>query len=86
MDPTTTTTYVYGRSAADDLLEDWDLLPSVSAATPLSQEARSEDRAAEEKSKFKSRLVSAWNSVKYGPLLFPPTHYLLVVLFYSFLF
>lgn len=68
MDPTTTTTYVYGRSAAaaDDRWEDWDLLPSVSAAAPLSQEARSEERTAEEKSKFKSRLVSAWNSVKYG--------------------
>ncbi|XP_021174849.2 cysteine protease ATG4D isoform X2 [Fundulus heteroclitus] len=65
MDPTTSSTYVYGRSATEDHLEDWDLLPSVSAGAPR-QEACSKDQEAEERSKFKSRLVSAWNSVKYG--------------------
>ncbi|XP_054891546.1 cysteine protease atg4da-like [Poeciliopsis prolifica] len=65
MDPTTSSTYVYGRSAAVDQLDDWDLLPSVSAGS-LGQEMFYEDRVAEDKSKFKSKLVSAWNSVKYG--------------------
>ncbi|XP_014858840.1 PREDICTED: cysteine protease ATG4D-like [Poecilia mexicana] len=65
MDPTTSSTYVYGRASAVDQLDDWDLLPSVSAGS-LSQEMFYEGRAVEEKSKFKSKLVSAWNSVKYG--------------------
>ncbi|XP_032444334.1 cysteine protease ATG4D-like isoform X1 [Xiphophorus hellerii] len=65
MDPTTSSTYVYGRSAAVDQLDDWDLLPSVSAGS-LSQERFYEDRVAEDKSKLKSKLVSAWNSVRYG--------------------
>ncbi|XP_032444337.1 cysteine protease ATG4D-like isoform X4 [Xiphophorus hellerii] len=64
MDPTTSSTYVYGRSAAVDQLDDWDLLPSVSAGS-LSQERFYEDRVAEDKSKLKSKLVSAWNSVRY---------------------
>ncbi|XP_015234827.1 PREDICTED: cysteine protease ATG4D-like [Cyprinodon variegatus] len=65
MDPTTSSTYIYGRSVADDQLGDWDLLPSVSAGA-LRQEVCSKDQGAEEKGKFKSRLVSAWNSMKYG--------------------
>uniref|UniRef100_A0A3B5M9A6 Cysteine protease n=1 Tax=Xiphophorus couchianus TaxID=32473 RepID=A0A3B5M9A6_9TELE len=78
MDPTTSSTYVYGRSAAVDQLDDWDLLPSVSAGS-LSQEMCYEDRVAGDKSKLKSKLVSAWNSVKYGQFVFFIVPYMLEI-------
>lgn len=54
-----------GRSAPDDLEDDWLFLSSESAGAPGPEVGR-EEQGAEDRGKLKSRLVSAWNSVKYG--------------------
>ncbi|XP_017272047.1 cysteine protease ATG4D-like isoform X2 [Kryptolebias marmoratus] len=62
MNPTFTSSL---NDGADDCMDDWHFLSSESA-DPLSREEFREDRPAEQKGKLKSKLVSAWNSVKYG--------------------
>ncbi|XP_041832095.1 cysteine protease ATG4D-like isoform X2 [Melanotaenia boesemani] len=52
-------------SAAEHYMDDW-LFLCPDPAEPLGREVCREDQEAEDKSKFKSKLVSAWNSVKYG--------------------
>lgn len=60
-----------GQSPTDDLMDDWLLLSSESAGPPHLEVSR-EDQDSEDRGKLKSKLVSAWNSVKYG--LFHPAN------------
>ncbi|XP_037544399.1 cysteine protease ATG4D, partial [Nematolebias whitei] len=62
MNPTTAASHHDGVS---DHMDDWHFL-SDESPDPLSQEGCSEDRPPEQKGKLKSRLMSVWNSVKYG--------------------
>ncbi|KAF3700573.1 Cysteine protease ATG4D [Channa argus] len=64
MNPSTSSGPPEDQSSADEFMDDW-LLLSTESAGPQVQEA-SIDHEAEDKSKLKSKLVSAWNSVKYG--------------------
>ncbi|KAM9346171.1 cysteine protease atg4da-like [Symphorus nematophorus] len=50
---------------ADDLMDDW-LFLSPESAGPQRLEVSREDQETEDRGKLKSKLVSAWNSVKYG--------------------
>ncbi|XP_049602031.1 cysteine protease atg4da [Syngnathus scovelli] len=52
------------QSPADEYMDDWLFVPSISAASPHHEEECREDT--EERSKLKSKFFSAWNSVKYG--------------------
>nr|XP_046271391.1 cysteine protease ATG4D-like [Scatophagus argus] len=54
-----------GQSPADHLMDDWLFLSSESAG-PQHLEGSKEDQETEDRGKLKSKLVSAWNSVKYG--------------------
>ncbi|XP_036945705.1 cysteine protease ATG4D-like [Acanthopagrus latus] len=65
MNPISSSARCEGQSPTDDLMDDWLLLSSESAA-PQHLEASREDQNSEDRGKLKSKLVSAWNSVKYG--------------------
>lgn len=65
-----------GPLAASHAADDWLFLSAESAAPPHLHTAADEHEV-EDKGKLKSKLVSAWNSVKYG---------LLTVLVYIFFF
>ncbi|CAN9505473.1 unnamed protein product [Ophioblennius macclurei] len=65
MNPSTSSRRGEGQSADDDLEEDWLFLSSESNMSPGPKVSRDEP-GAEDRGKLKSRLVSAWNSVKYG--------------------
>ncbi|KAM9745904.1 cysteine protease atg4da-like isoform 1-T1 [Menidia menidia] len=65
MNPSSSTSRCDGCPTATDPTDDW-LFLSPEAPEALDQEVCMEDQEAEDKSKFKSKLVSAWNSVKYG--------------------
>ncbi|KAG7504190.1 hypothetical protein JOB18_002969 [Solea senegalensis] len=54
-----------GQSPADDITDDW-LFLSSDSARPEVVEVRREDQETEDRGKLRSKLVSAWNSVKYG--------------------
>ncbi|XP_077356579.1 cysteine protease atg4da-like [Festucalex cinctus] len=64
MNRSASSTYSESQSAADEYMDDWLFLPSTSAASLCHEEESRED--VEERGKIKSKLVSAWNSVKYG--------------------
>ncbi|XP_077412129.1 cysteine protease atg4da-like isoform X2 [Vanacampus margaritifer] len=65
MNPGASSTNSQSQSAADEYMDDWHFLPSTTSAAYLChEEERREDT--EERGKIKSKLVSAWNSVKYG--------------------
>lgn len=53
------------ESPTDDQLDEWLFLSSESAGS-LSLDVSREDPETEDRGKLKSKLVSAWNSVKYG--------------------
>lgn len=53
------------ESPTDDQLDEWLFLSSESAGS-LSLDVNREDPETEDRGKLKSKLVSAWNSVKYG--------------------
>ncbi|XP_022046364.1 cysteine protease atg4da-like [Acanthochromis polyacanthus] len=61
MNPSTS----FESQSSDDLPDDWLFLSSESAG-PQNQEVRRDDQEVEDRGKLKSKLVSAWNSVKYG--------------------
>lgn len=65
MNPSSSSARCEGQSPTDDLMDDWLLLSSESAG-PLHLEVSREDQDSEDRGKLKSKLVSAWNSVKYG--------------------
>lgn len=67
MNPSASSSHCDGQSATDDHMDDW-LFLSPKSLEPLELDICREDQEAEDKSKFKSKLVSAWNSVKYGQL------------------
>ncbi|XP_051904762.1 cysteine protease atg4da-like isoform X1 [Hippocampus zosterae] len=64
MNPSAFSVYSESQSPADEYMDDWLFLPSSSAVSPPQEGACREDP--EERGKLKSKLVSAWNSVKYG--------------------
>lgn len=65
MNPSTSSAGSVGQSPVDDHMDDW-LLISSDSAGPQGSEMITEDRETEDRGKLKSKLVSAWNSVKYG--------------------
>lgn len=67
MNPSCSSAHCEGQSPADDLMDDW-LFLSPDSAGPQHLKVSREDQEAEDRGKLKSKLVSAWNSVKYGLL------------------
>lgn len=65
MNPSTSSARCEGQSPADDFMDDW-LFLSSDSVRPQRLEVSREDQATEDKGKLKSKLISAWNSVKYG--------------------
>lgn len=65
MNPTTSSACYAGQSPVDDIMEDW-LFVSFDSAGPQDSEMTKEDQDTEDRGKLKTKLVSAWNSVKYG--------------------
>ncbi|XP_051243471.1 cysteine protease atg4da isoform X1 [Dicentrarchus labrax] len=65
MNPSTSSAHCVGQSPTDDLMDDW-LFLSTESAGPQHMEVSREDQEGEDRGKLKSKLVSAWNSVKYG--------------------
>ncbi|XP_006805146.1 cysteine protease ATG4D-like isoform X1 [Neolamprologus brichardi] len=65
MKPSTSSAQFVGQSAADDLMDDWVFFSTESAVSQGLEESR-DDQEAEDTGRFKDKLVSAWNSVKYG--------------------
>ncbi|XP_061606192.1 cysteine protease atg4da-like [Phyllopteryx taeniolatus] len=64
MNPNASSTCSESQSPADEYMDDWLFLPCTSAATPCHEDKSRQDM--EEGGKLKSKLVSVWNSVKYG--------------------
>ncbi|XP_026179835.1 cysteine protease ATG4D-like [Mastacembelus armatus] len=65
MNPSAPSAHSEGPSSADDLMDDWLFLSSESAEPQVLEVSRDEQEA-EDRGRLKSKLVSAWNSVKYG--------------------
>lgn len=69
MKPSTSSAQFVGQSTADDLMDDWVFFSTESAVSQGLEDSR-DDQEAEDKGRFKDKLVSAWNSVKYGQFFF----------------
>lgn len=72
MNPNRSSVHRGGQSpAADDLLDDWLFLSTESAGPqgPVVSRDEPDDQEAEDRGQLKSKLISAWNSVKYGLFL-----------------
>ncbi|XP_059204972.1 cysteine protease atg4da-like [Centropristis striata] len=54
-----------GQSPADDPMDDW-LFLSTESACPQGLDVSRTDQDTEDRGQLKSKLISAWNSVKYG--------------------
>ncbi|XP_039980127.1 cysteine protease ATG4D-like isoform X2 [Xiphias gladius] len=65
MNPSYSSARCEGQSHADNLMDDWLFLSSESAGPQVLEVSR-DDQEAEERSRLRSKLVSAWNSVRYG--------------------
>ncbi|XP_045928253.1 cysteine protease ATG4D-like isoform X3 [Micropterus dolomieu] len=65
MNPSSSLAHCEGQSPVDDQMDDWLFLSTESAGPQVLAVSR-EDRDTEERGKLKSKLVSAWNSVKYA--------------------
>ncbi|XP_042247856.1 cysteine protease ATG4D-like [Thunnus maccoyii] len=74
MNPSTSSACCADQPSADDHMDDWLFLSSDSAG-PQCLEVSREDRETEDRGKLKSKLVSAWNSVKYGWSLKQKSHF-----------
>lgn len=65
MNPNTSSAGCEDQSPADDHMDDW-LFLSSDSAVPQGLEVSREDTETQDRGKIKTKLVSAWNSVKYG--------------------
>lgn len=65
MNPSSSFACCEGPTLTNDQMDDW-LFLSHESTGPHHLEVSREDQEAEDRGKFKSKLVSAWNSVKYG--------------------
>lgn len=65
MNPSSSFARCEGLSPTDDQMDDW-LFLSHESTGPQHLEVSRDDQEAEDRGKFKSKMVSAWNSVKYG--------------------
>ncbi|XP_076006295.1 cysteine protease atg4da-like [Genypterus blacodes] len=74
MDPSTSSAGSVSQSTVDDHMEDWLFVPS-DCERPQSPEMIQKDQETEDRSKLKSKLVSAWNNVKYGWTLKQKSHF-----------
>lgn len=70
MNPSYSSARCEGQSHADNLMDDWLFLSSESAGPQVLEVSR-DDQEAEERSRLRSKLVSAWNSVRYGQFYLP---------------
>ncbi|XP_047427583.1 cysteine protease atg4da [Mugil cephalus] len=66
MNPSPSSGRCDGQAGTADLMDDWLFLSPESARPQGREEVSVEDLETEDRGKLKSRLVSAWNSVKYG--------------------
>lgn len=67
MNPSSSPTRCEAQSPEHDLMDDW-LFLSPESAGPQHLKVSREEQEMEDRGKLKSKLVSAWNSVKYGLL------------------
>lgn len=67
MNPSSSSTRHEAQSPEHDLMDDW-LFLSPESAGPQHLKVSREEQEMEDRGKLKSKLVSAWNSVKYGLL------------------
>lgn len=74
MNPCSSSVPCDGQSPGDDHTDDW-LYLSSDSADPQGPEVSRDSQEAEDKGKLKSKLVSAWNSVKYGWPLKQKSHF-----------
>lgn len=65
MNPSVSSSRCEGLSPADNHMDDWHMVSSESALPQVLEVSRDEQEA-EDRGKLRSKLVSAWNSVKYG--------------------
>lgn len=66
MNPSTSSSGRKSQTAVDDLTEDWFFLSSESAVPDIPEVVQEDQQEVEERGVLKSKLVSAWNSFKYG--------------------
>ncbi|XP_068575260.1 cysteine protease atg4da-like [Cebidichthys violaceus] len=65
MNPSAASARCEGRSPADEPMDDW-LFLSCDSASPPGPEVSRGNPETEDRGQLKSKLISAWNSVKYG--------------------
>lgn len=65
MNPSTSSARCEDQSTAEELMDDW-LFLSYRSLGPEVLEVSTDGQEAVDRGKLKSKLVSAWNSVKYG--------------------
>lgn len=65
MNPSASSVPCEDQCTADEQMDDWLFLSSESAGPQVLDVSRN-DQEVEDRGKLKSKLVSAWNSVKYG--------------------
>lgn len=65
MNPSSSSARCEDQSTADELMDDW-LFLSYGSLGPEVLEVSRDDQEPVDRGKLKSKLVSAWNSVKYG--------------------
>lgn len=68
MNPNDASAHCEDNSSPDDPMDDWLFLSTDSAVRP-GPEVSGENLETEDRGPLKTKLISVWNSVKYGPLL-----------------
>lgn len=66
MNPRMSSSLCEGQSSGGGLSDDWLFISPDSATPEFSEVSRNEQEEEEDRGKLRSKLVSAWNSVKYG--------------------